>query len=82
MDEFIREVADWVHDKIGQALKQGYQGVIEVEAKLGVLKYKEGDMRMKAPVRVETSELGFLVLMGGLLNGASHCVSSRRGRRT
>ena len=82
MDEFIREVADWVHDKIGQALKQGYQGVIEVEAKLGVLKYKDADTRMQAPVRVETSELGSLMLMGGLLNGVSFCISSRRGRRS
>ena len=78
MDEFIREVADWVHEKIGQALSQGYQGVIEVEAKLGILKYKDGDSRIHEPVRVETSELDSWVLMSGLLTG--DCVSLERER--
>ena len=53
LDEFIREIADWIHEKIMKL--QNTQGVIEVEAKLGVLKYKDADMRLGHPVRVETS---------------------------
>ena len=53
-DEFILEIADWIHSLI-KARPAGLDGQIEVEAKLGVLKYKDANTRLKHPVRVETS---------------------------
>ena len=53
IDEFIREVADWVHAMIMN--RPNIDGQIEVEAKLGILKYKDSNQRLQHPVRVETS---------------------------
>ena len=53
-DEFILEIADWIHSLI-KARPAGLDGQIDVEAKLGVLKYKDANTRLKHPVRVETS---------------------------
>ena len=64
IDEFIREIADFVHEKIMRV--PNAQGKIEVEAKLGMLKFKEADMRLNHPVRVETSEWTHVCLLGGL----------------
>ena len=52
IDEFIREVADWVHGIIMSRPDVG--GHIEVEAKLGMLMYRDGSGRLNYPVRVET----------------------------
>lgn len=60
LDEFIREIADFVHEKIMRV--PNAQGTIEVEAKLGLLKFKEMDARLDRPVRVETSELNIFVI--------------------
>lgn len=56
LDEFMREIADWIHGLI-MSRPQDLGGQIEVEAKLGVLKYKHEDARVNFPVLVETSEL-------------------------
>lgn len=53
LDEFIREVADFIHHMIGQR-PEGANGV-EVEAKVGVLRDKVSGQRLSLPVLVETS---------------------------
>lgn len=53
MDEFIREVADFVHHMIMTRPDRG--GVVEVEAKVGVLREKALGQRLVFPVLVETS---------------------------
>lgn len=55
LDEFIREIADFIHSKIATR-PPDLEGHIEVEAKLGLLKYREADLRVAFPVRSETSE--------------------------
>ena len=52
-DEFIREVADWTHAQILVGREMG--GQVEVEAKLGVLKFPQSEERINYPVLVETS---------------------------
>lgn len=54
LDEFIREVADFVHRSI-ITRPPDLQGEIEVEAKIGVLKDKGIGNRLQLPVLVETS---------------------------
>ena len=54
LDEFIREIADWIYDIIMS--RPDIPGQVEVEAKLGIMKYRERDQRLAHPVRVETSE--------------------------
>jgi polynucleotide 5'-triphosphatase len=55
LDEFIREVADFVHHTI-MTRPEHLGGTVEVEAKIGVLKDKQSGMRLQLPVLVETSE--------------------------
>jgi len=56
LDEFIREIADWVHHMImtrpGAAEYPG--GKVEVEAKIGVLRDRGSGARFVLPVLVET----------------------------
>jgi polynucleotide 5'-triphosphatase len=54
LDEFIREVADFVHHSI-ITRPPDLQGEIEVEAKIGVLKERGTGSRLHLPVLVETS---------------------------
>lgn len=54
LDEFIREIADWIHELI-MTRNPNLQGHVEVEAKLGLLKSRNMDTRVEYPVRVETS---------------------------
>ena len=54
LDEFIREVADFVHHLI-TTRPADLQGEIEVEAKVGVLKDRVTGNRLQLPVLVETS---------------------------
>jgi polynucleotide 5'-triphosphatase len=54
LDEFIREVADFVHHSI-ITRPLDLQGEIEVEAKIGVLKERGTGNRLYLPVLVETS---------------------------
>ncbi|KAI0004543.1 mRNA triphosphatase CET1 [Russula compacta] len=53
LDEFIREVADFVHHLI-TTRPADLQGEIEVEAKVGVLKDRVTGNRLQLPVLVET----------------------------
>ncbi|EMD40051.1 hypothetical protein CERSUDRAFT_112268 [Gelatoporia subvermispora B] len=52
LDEFIREVADFVHHMI-MTRPEG-PGTVEVEAKVGVLRDKASGQRLQLPVLVET----------------------------
>nr|GAT50585.1 predicted protein [Mycena chlorophos] len=57
MDEFIKEIADWVHFQIMNAppdLLQGKGGKIEVEAKVGLLRDTRTSQRLMLPVLVES----------------------------
>ena len=53
LDEFIREVADFVHHMI--ITRNERVGNVEVEAKIGVLRDKASGQRLQFPVLVETS---------------------------
>lgn len=53
LDEFILAVADFVHKCIKE--RQDRDGVIEVEAKLGILRENGTKARLSLPVEVETS---------------------------
>lgn len=55
-DEFILHVAEWVHEMI-RSKPPDMNGVVEVEAKIGMLKDKVSGRRLMLPVQVETSEL-------------------------
>lgn len=61
LDEFIREIADWVHHMImtrpGAAEYPG--GKVEVEAKIGVLRDRVTGARFGLPVLVETGVFPF-----------------------
>ncbi|KAL6298928.1 CYTH-like domain-containing protein [Sparassis latifolia] len=52
LDEFIREVADFVHAMINSRPEGA--GTVEVEAKVGVLRDKVTGQRLQLPVLVET----------------------------
>jgi polynucleotide 5'-triphosphatase len=53
-DEFIKEIADFVHHMI--MTRPNVAGAVEVEAKIGVLREKGGPgQRLALPVLVETS---------------------------
>ncbi|KAL1682256.1 CYTH-like domain-containing protein [Schizophyllum commune] len=58
MDEFILEIADFIHHTIMTRPSDHDLGVtgskIEVEAKIGVIKERGSDMRLRLPVLVET----------------------------
>jgi polynucleotide 5'-triphosphatase len=53
LDEFILDVADFVHHMINTRPPEA--GTVEVEAKIGVLRDKVSGQRLRLPVRVETS---------------------------
>jgi len=55
IDEFIREIADFIHHMI--ATKANFTGHVEVEAKIGVLKDRLSGQRVALPVLVETRTL-------------------------
>jgi polynucleotide 5'-triphosphatase len=54
LDEFIREVADFIHHLI-TTRPADLKGEIEVEAKIGVLKDRGTGNRLQLPILVETS---------------------------
>jgi polynucleotide 5'-triphosphatase len=62
LDEFIKEIADFIHHMI--VTKPDLAGHVEVEAKVGVLKDRGSGQRLALPVLVETSMLfvSFLAL--------------------
>ncbi|KAI0647666.1 CYTH-like domain-containing protein [Trametes meyenii] len=53
LDEFIREVADFIHYQIGNR-PADLDGAVEVEAKIGVLRDRDTGQRLQLPVLVET----------------------------
>ncbi|KAI0755353.1 mRNA triphosphatase CET1 [Daedaleopsis nitida] len=53
LDEFIREIADFIHYQIYNR-PQDAPGVVEVEAKIGILKERGSSQRLQLPVLVET----------------------------
>jgi len=57
LDEFIREVADFIHHMI--STRPEGAGQVEVEAKIGVLRDKMSGQRIQLPVLVETSACTF-----------------------
>jgi polynucleotide 5'-triphosphatase len=60
LDEFIREVADFVHHMI--MTRSERVGNVEVEAKIGVLRDKVSGQRLQFPVLVETSACLYLTI--------------------
>ena len=82
LDEFIREIADWVNHMImtrpGAAEYPG--GKVEVEAKIGVLRDRATGARFALPVLVETGVYPFfvfyffLVFFGGMLDKFCCCL--------
>lgn len=55
LDEFIREIADFVHHTVTTKANIGLDARVEVEAKLGILRDRISGQRISMPVRVETS---------------------------
>lgn len=55
IDEFIREVADFIHHMISKRPADA-GGLVEVEAKIGVLKDRGSGARLQLPILTETSE--------------------------
>ncbi|KAI1794765.1 mRNA triphosphatase CET1 [Ganoderma leucocontextum] len=53
LDEFIREVADFIHYHISNRPPDA-GGTVEVEAKIGLLKDRAGGQRLQLPILVET----------------------------
>ncbi|KIJ62601.1 hypothetical protein HYDPIDRAFT_93898 [Hydnomerulius pinastri MD-312] len=54
LDEFIREIADFVHHMIMTRPNMGPDAKVEVEAKLGILRDRNSGQRISLPVLVET----------------------------
>jgi len=54
LDEFVREVADFVHHMVMSRSQEIPNAKVEVEAKIGVLRERAGQ-RFALPVLVETS---------------------------
>ncbi|KAF7795357.1 hypothetical protein EIP86_006514 [Pleurotus ostreatoroseus] len=52
VDELIREVADWVHHLVSH--RQERVGVVEIEAKVGILRDASTGQRLSLPVLTET----------------------------
>lgn len=59
LDEFVREIADFVHHMI--CTRPDSPGQVEVEAKIGVLRDKASGNRIQLPILVETSASFFHV---------------------
>jgi len=55
LDEFIKEIADFIHHMIMVVSPNYPSGRIEVEAKVGVLRDRVSGRRFELPVLVETS---------------------------
>lgn len=62
LDEFIREIADFIHHLI-TTRPPDLQGEIEVEAKMGVIKERGTGHRLQMPVLVETSVISVMLCL-------------------
>ena len=60
MDEFIREVADFIYHMIGIRPRDIPGAVVEVEAKIGILRDRLSGNRLNLPVLTETSKPAIL----------------------
>lgn len=56
MDEFIREVADFIYHMIGMRPRDLPGATVEVEAKIGILRDRLSGNRLNLPVLTETSQ--------------------------
>lgn len=56
VDEFIREVADFIYHMIGMLPRDTPGAMVEVEAKIGILRDRLSGNRLNLPVLTETSE--------------------------
>lgn len=56
VDEFIREVADFIYHMIGMRPRDLPGAMVEVEAKIGILRDRLSGNRLNLPVLTETSE--------------------------
>lgn len=59
LDEFIKEIADFIHHMI-VTRPEHLGGKVEVEAKVGILRDRMSGQRLALPVLVETSIYNFL----------------------
>jgi len=66
LDEFIREIADFVHHMIMTRPNVHPEAKVEVEAKLGVLRDRTTGQRLMLPVLVETSMFTKFSVVSGL----------------
>ena len=55
LDEFVREIADFVHQMVKSHYREGTNVRVEVEAKIGVLRERTSGQRLALPVLAETS---------------------------
>jgi hypothetical protein len=55
LDEFIKEIADFVHHMVMTHSQEIPNAKVEVEAKIGVLRERTSGQRLALPVLVETS---------------------------
>jgi len=55
VDEFIREVADFIYHMIGIRPRDIPGAMVEVEAKIGILRDRLSGNRLNLPVLTETS---------------------------
>ena len=63
LDEFIKEIADFVHRMVMSRSQEIPNAKVEVEAKIGVLRERISGQRLALPVLVETStSLPFMFL--------------------
>jgi len=67
LDEFIKEIADFVHHMI-MTRPDIPSGKVEVEAKIGILRDRATGQRLSLPVLVETSTSCCLYLLSEWAN--------------
>lgn len=70
LDEFIKEIADFVHHMI-VTRPEHLEGLVEVEAKVGVLREPRSGARIHVPVLVESGELHPINLVDKTLKKAT-----------
>jgi hypothetical protein len=73
LDEFIREIADFVHYTIANR-PPDLQGKVEVEAKVGLLRNRDTNQRLDLPILVESSECAVFALF----SASSGSLTTRR----
>jgi polynucleotide 5'-triphosphatase len=73
VDEFIREIADFINHTIITRPDVGTDAKVEVEAKIGVLRDRIGGQRLQLPVLVETSARRFYFFMYQASNDLTPC---------